>query len=60
MLSAASKSLESVHLSLQFVHRVISDLCGKDGLHYEEFAKSISLSEYSRLKLNLNELLNTL
>ncbi|XP_064393067.1 COMM domain-containing protein 8-like [Halichondria panicea] len=37
----------------KFVHRVVSDICDKDGLHYEEFAKLISLSEYSQLKLSL-------
>ena len=45
---------------MQFVHKAINDLCDKEGLHYEEFAKAITLSEYSRLKLSLCNLLKSL
>lgn len=35
-------------------------MCDKEGVHYEEFSKSISLSEYSNLKLFLSNLLRNL
>ncbi len=48
-----------VYLS-QFVHKAISDICDKDGLHYQDFAKKMSLSEYSRLKLTMYNILKSL
>ena len=38
------------HTHTQFVHHAINDLCEKRGLQYEDFAKKISLAEYSQLK----------
>ncbi len=38
---------------LQFVHRAIGGVCDKEGLHYEDFAKLLSLSEYSKLRHSL-------
>ena len=32
------------------MHHAINDLCEKRGLQYEDFAKKISLAEYSQLK----------
>jgi hypothetical protein len=34
----------------KFIHGAINGLCQKDGLHYEEYAKLLSLSEYGQLK----------
>ncbi|XP_003386057.1 PREDICTED: COMM domain-containing protein 8-like [Amphimedon queenslandica] len=39
--------------SRKFVHAAINGLCEKDGLHYEEYSNSLSLSEYSKLKQSL-------
>ena len=44
----------------QFVHHAISDLCEKRGLQYEDFAKKITLAEYSQLKRVLYTTLHTL
>ena len=64
ILSQVFMKLLCIELTLdsctQFTHRVIGDICDKEGLHYEEFAKSLSLSEYSKLKLCLSDLFRTL
>ena len=42
------------------MHHAISDLCEKRGLQYEDFAKKITLAEYSQLKRVLCTILRTL
>ena len=44
----------------QFVHRVINDACEKEGLHYDDYAKLLSLAEYSQLKRTLSDLIRPL
>ncbi|KAL5499894.1 hypothetical protein EMCRGX_G011362 [Ephydatia muelleri] len=43
--------------SEKFVHGAINDVCGKIGLRYEDYAKSISLSDYSKLKNSLEKVI---
>jgi len=49
-----------LYFTTQFIHAGINDLCDKNGLQYQDFAKSLSLSEYSKLKLGLFEVLKHL
>ena len=44
----------------QFVHRAINDACEKEGLHYDDYAKLLSLAEYSQLKHTLSSLIRPL
>ena len=46
--------------SRQFVHRAIDDACEKEGLHYDDYAKVLSLAEYSQLKHTLSGLIRPL
>ena len=53
---SVSKLLEDVLYcvySFQFVHGVISEMCGKQGVQYEDFAKLLTLGEYSSLSRHL-------
>ncbi len=45
---------------LQFIHRAISDVCDKEGVHYEDFAKLLSLAEYSKLYHSLTSIIRQL
>lgn len=36
------------------MHKAINDLCGKNGLKYDDYVKLLSLPDYSRLKLSLS------
>jgi hypothetical protein len=45
---------------LQFVHKAINNACEKDGLHYDDYAKVLSLAEYSQLKRTLSDLIRPL
>ena len=49
-----------VHVAFQFVHGVISELCGKQGVQYEDFAKLLTLGEYSSLSRHLSSTARTL
>ena len=39
---------------LQFVHKVINEICDKVGLNYEDYFKVLSVSDYSKLQHSLS------